>query len=921
MAGDIFLGGTVRPGGPFASTHASEARGGFHSVADMAARNAIVADCLEVGMQVYTEANNTLWKLLSTGPSVWVPVKTIFPIGVQAEPPTGLIVRYARSTGNDTTGDGLSPGTAYLTPERCRADCPSDLDGNSFRVDMTDYGVYVAPAPFVMPALSGNITNWSSYGSEAEAIVFGEWQRADFEFYAEPTVLAGPFIHGTYTDTNDGTAALHTVITVPGQTWTVDQWIGKLIILKGYGIPSRVISNTADTITCTIYQNFSNGFSAAADFVIATESCTIDLTTAGWWLASLNWQRQSNYSFTMGGFNFTGGYYADLGFVSRYTTYIACNNLGIANYSDYLRVDGCHLTQYFLSRCRNGSDIYYSTYVDLGIMSNENGWFTVIGCWGTGGDSIGEGAYHGEYGANHQPRVNVVIGTTHKDTPRGGVRLVSRGGVVVVGYCQFDNCGYGAIRLEEAANCLVIGRIKGSGNGANVGGHGAYVLDNSTLQIGTIEDVSPNAALDETNVTITGPSGDIQIGNSIYPGVPSMLPTRSWLSFFQQYPKKIHNDPLAGGSKVYQRNGDTDANLVIPSVANSAALPLPNSSYLRDGNVMLDMAAHTIATFMAGFWYENGNPIAPLPMLTSLNVNHGDWGATIVVTGTSLNTVTSFYCAGGPTSFTIDSPTQITFTVPYGSTSGLGSVQALNLAGSGNELAFTVDHVVTSDAYVDRIQARFDEHLSGLGLMWFLNQDNPEPSFGDDDNEYLYKENPVPTAPIVPVSSHAAMDQFPFGNPHGAGVADCNISDDYADVDLTLQYWVRPRTAFSVSAVWPDFAQTNARVLLQSTNLGTHVVAMYDDTNTEVLTGTTVLLANTTYMITLTCAGTGGAAVTKLYVNGVMEASVMGSRLNFTGGNLTKIALQGATSQYFSLEYGAHDDATIAADYAAGIGP
>lgn len=543
----------------------------------------------------------------------WFDVGTAIPIGIQPEAPTGLVVRYVRSTGNDTTGDGLTALTAYLTPERAREDCPYELNGNTFRIDMTGYGTYTPVNPFVFPAIHGNITNWSSYGFEAEAQAFGNWQRADFELYAEPTLLAGPFIAGAYTDASDGTAALHTVVTVPGATWTVDQWVGKLFIVKGYQ-PSRIISNTANTLRCTMYQNFTGGFSAFADAFIATESCTIDLATAGWWFASIGWQRIAEFSLTVAGFNFTNGYYADLGLKTPFTTYIACNNLGVANYSDYLVLYGCHLVTYFLAKCRNGADMYYCTYADLGIHSNENGFLTVTGCYGTGGDSIGEGAYHGEYASNHQARTVGVFGTTHRDTGRGGVRLVSKGGVAVVGYCVFENCGYGAIRLEESANCLVIGRIAGTGNGANVGGHGAYVLDGSQLQIGTIEDVSPNAALDQTNVTITGPNGDIIIGDSIYPGVPSMFPVRSWTSFFTQYPKKLHSNPLGGGSRVYQRNGDTDTSLYLPKLA-TVDIPAPAVANNRMMIFDTDVARAKISN--GAYWTEVKHNVFVWPVARS----------------------------------------------------------------------------------------------------------------------------------------------------------------------------------------------------------------------------------------------------------------------------------------------------------------
>jgi hypothetical protein len=62
-AGDIFVGGTFRPGGPFGITEDSQTIGGYRVVATLADRDAIPASMRKFGMIVFVQANGFAYKL------------------------------------------------------------------------------------------------------------------------------------------------------------------------------------------------------------------------------------------------------------------------------------------------------------------------------------------------------------------------------------------------------------------------------------------------------------------------------------------------------------------------------------------------------------------------------------------------------------------------------------------------------------------------------------------------------------------------------------------------------------------------------------------------------------------------------------------------------------------------------------------
>lgn len=60
---DIFLGATVRPGGPFPIVEDTDLAGSYRVVVDLTERDAIIAADRKFGMEVFVQSNATLYRL------------------------------------------------------------------------------------------------------------------------------------------------------------------------------------------------------------------------------------------------------------------------------------------------------------------------------------------------------------------------------------------------------------------------------------------------------------------------------------------------------------------------------------------------------------------------------------------------------------------------------------------------------------------------------------------------------------------------------------------------------------------------------------------------------------------------------------------------------------------------------------------
>ena len=483
-------------------------------------------------------------------------------VGTIATPPSYITV-YIRSNGNDTTGKGTLE-LPYLTRGRAAQDCPQNLNGRSFRIDMTGYGTYTAPANDAMPTANGSLVNLEEYET-VDTNLFGAYYASDVEIYAAPTQLLH-LAPNTYTVSDDGTAAQLSIITVPGASWTANQYQGCIFAIPSYLTCARVISSTTDTLFVT-YTNveFYGIDPTDTDLYVLQNSCTVDLTMAGWWFGSAAGSNNNitscNYSLTVAGIAFMNPSSAvDVGLLCPVMTVIGCkgystsfgqsSSYGLTSYGNLI----CLGTDFLGDAHDEGGTFGYistscwSLYLKncttayLGVTANDGGTMTMYMCWGVGGDSWGEGNYHSQgYEESWAPRRVGIFFSNHNNTGRGGTRLVSSGGELTVGYCDFTNCGYGGICLQWGPRAHITGPISGTGNGANLDGAGVNVLDDSQLFIASSSSGIP--VLNASNITISGTICQLNVNN---------LPPITWTQFFEW---GLYSDLLVTSARAFWGGG------------------------------------------------------------------------------------------------------------------------------------------------------------------------------------------------------------------------------------------------------------------------------------------------------------------------------------------------------------------------------
>lgn len=182
-----------------------------------------------------------------TGIDIFSSGGTSVPVIVPASQPKRI---YVRSAGNDTTGDGLTSGTAYLTIERALRDVPTNIGERSYVVDLSGYGDYHVSIP-VDPRLN-SLMNLPDYTGSGDLFfdysLFYSFVYGNLSFYAEPTVddTILNTSHNVHQPVNPYTNQLY--IQDSTKAWTIDQWKGYYAI-DGAGNDAPIVSNTADTLS------------------------------------------------------------------------------------------------------------------------------------------------------------------------------------------------------------------------------------------------------------------------------------------------------------------------------------------------------------------------------------------------------------------------------------------------------------------------------------------------------------------------------------------------------------------------------------------------------------------------------------------------------------------------------------------------
>jgi hypothetical protein len=133
MSGVPILTNLTRQGvGNYPLLNDTDVKGGIWSVANKAARLAIQSGLRKAGMLVRELDTDDIWELNAD-------LMTWGMFGVGAFPGLGRIYSYARSSGNDATGDG-SLATPYASLTRCLKDIPRSMPipkGRYYIIDIT----------------------------------------------------------------------------------------------------------------------------------------------------------------------------------------------------------------------------------------------------------------------------------------------------------------------------------------------------------------------------------------------------------------------------------------------------------------------------------------------------------------------------------------------------------------------------------------------------------------------------------------------------------------------------------------------------------------------------------------------------------------------------------------------------------------
>lgn len=198
MAGEVEVINTLGPknAGTFPIAKSLETLGGFKSVANNTARDAIPAARREEGMWVRTNDTGKIWALgagLTNGD--WAEVvfggtsgsARFLVVGAAAQ-----FIYVNPTTGNDTTGNGLTAGTAYATIQRAINDIPDRF--------VTDVVVQLAAGSFAGQNVSVSVLPGFRTGSTTANIYITGDQTSLFTFVSSGagTLVAGKAAQVTF---------------------------------------------------------------------------------------------------------------------------------------------------------------------------------------------------------------------------------------------------------------------------------------------------------------------------------------------------------------------------------------------------------------------------------------------------------------------------------------------------------------------------------------------------------------------------------------------------------------------------------------------------------------------------------------------------------------------------------------------------
>lgn len=462
---------------------------------------------------------------------------------------------YVRPTGNDTTGDGTTVGTAYLTIDRALQDIPTVINGAFYVIDVSGYGTYTTANPVALEGFVGPKN--SNYGALPVANGGGSFYCGDVLLFAAPTTVDTLNLPTT-TQAADSVTQLIT-ITDTSKAWTPGALVGKFYAeytASGLNGVYPIYANTATTLTYAYtYSLVGNVILTSAEIV--SPSTTIHFTDPNSTYNSAVVVQGNEASIGMFGVAIDGGVTGiaaitnvfDGGHV--YSTMVDSGGLYAQNST--LQVNGC----YFHSPTNNAANsdaslditdqsslLVYGMYCkDLYVvLPGDPGCSPplVYGLRLEGSDPWGLG-----FGDEGPSQAGLVEDASITGASGHGF-YVYRGTHNYLRYATVSSSAGSGVFVDRNCSIMLRNPISGTGNagyGVLVDGGGQVVTDfGSTF-------------------TITGTLGDFKVG---------LRPPRTWVHFGSTAPVGNENDFGGMGCRLWEYQGKNNTFWAVSAIITAA---------------------------------------------------------------------------------------------------------------------------------------------------------------------------------------------------------------------------------------------------------------------------------------------------------------------------------------------------------------
>lgn len=438
------------------------------------------ADLYSLAVQLDTGA---LYVLTSISPTTWTALEDVKE-GLFVPKGSGQQVIYARSSGDDSTGDGSS-GSPYATIARALQDVPAVYYGTEYVIDCTGVTESISEQ-LVLPPIVAPGRSALDVGLAGQ---YNEW-KAPFVMRADPTVIEAAFTPDAVTA--DSVTGLKSIQKI-GAGWTVDEHVGRLVWGDGFFEFGVVASNTADTLEVASRSVFGGTVE------LVEPSATIELTDSGSTKAAVYIQAMTDLVFSGIAFRHAN--------TTDFAASVWCAGAGQAVFNlctfeglyaeTTVLADGC----YFGPRSGNTKELYNSGGELRGryclFLDQE---FRQYGSAGTGNSghfgSIIDDCTSVGHGGNNEPEQQFEINYCEIRNGKGAGVVYHGGGRSSVRDCRISDCVTTGVSCA-APGLLQLQNVRGSGNG--------------TYGCG----ISTGGHVEATGTTdVTGASGDVNLGGA-----------------------------------------------------------------------------------------------------------------------------------------------------------------------------------------------------------------------------------------------------------------------------------------------------------------------------------------------------------------------------------------------------------------------